>query len=255
MRRFLLISPLFLLLVFVVSPAGSKENTGEQALAILKTMTEYVSGQQVIALTFDSAIEVITPDLEKLQFSNSGSAELVRPNLLLAQRKNGFSDVSLFFDGKTVSIHGKHLNSYAQFSAEGTVDQLLHSLREGKGVALPGADLLVSDSFATLSADIMEAKYLGRSFVGGRECEHVAFRNFDTDWQLWVEAGAAPIPRKMVITSKTINSAPQYTLQVTNWESGGSFGQEHFLFEVPAGVTQVGQDELIEFDELPPSQP
>lgn len=47
-----------------------------------------------------------------------------------------------------------------------------------------------------------------------------AFRNFDTDWQLWVEVGEKPIPRKLVITSKTLNSAPQYTLRVKSWKTG-----------------------------------
>lgn len=245
---------LIVLLSLAASVAFAASDTKEQALAILKSMTDYVSGQQGISLTFDSSIEVITPELEKIQFTNSGSAQLVRPAMLKASRTNGYNDVSLYFDGKTVSIHGKHTNSYAQFAAEGTIDQLLHAMREGEGIALPGADLLVTDSFATLSADILEAKYLGRGFVGQRECEHLAFRNFDTDWQLWVEAGDAPIPRKMVITSKTINGAPQYTLQVTGWESGIELGTDLFLFEIPAGAVQIGRDELVIFDELPAPQ-
>ena len=59
----------------------------------------------------------------------------------------------------------------------------------------------------------------------------LAFRNADTDWQLWVEVGDRPIPRKMVITSKTINSAPQYTLRVKKWKtSGKSRAREAFEF-------------------------
>ncbi len=81
------------------------------------------------------------------------------------------------------------------------------------------ADLLLTNSYDTLVADVMEAKHIGRGVIDGRECEHLAFRNFDTDWQLWVEVGAQPIPRKIVITSKTLNSAPQYTLRVTSWKT------------------------------------
>ncbi|WP_419175339.1 hypothetical protein [Desulfosediminicola sp.] len=79
MRRLFLIFPLFLFVLCVTSPASSTENTEEQALSILKAMTEYVSGQRVIALTFDSGIEVITPQLEKLQFSNSDSLDGIEP--------------------------------------------------------------------------------------------------------------------------------------------------------------------------------
>ena len=83
---------------------------------------------------------------------------------------------------------------------------------------LPGADLLLSNSYDALVAGVKEAKHIGRGVIDGRECEHLAFRNFDTDWQLWVEVGEKPIPRKLVITSKTLNSAPQYTLRVKTLE-------------------------------------
>jgi hypothetical protein len=45
-----------------------------------------------------------------------------------------------------------------------------------------------------------------RGAVIGVECDHLAFRNADTDWQIWIESGAKPIPRKYVITSKGIAS-------------------------------------------------
>jgi len=32
----------------------------------------------------------------------------------------------------------------------------------------------------------------------GVECEHLAFRGHVTDWQLWIETGAKPVPRKYV---------------------------------------------------------
>ena len=190
------------------------------ALSILKAMTDYVSSQSTIEFTFDSDIEVITPELEKIQFTNSGGASLSRPDKLHAHRVGGYSDVELFFDGKTVSVFGKSSNGYAQFDGPATVDQLIEALRVGHGVALPGADLLLSNSYDVLVADVMEAKHIGRGVIGGRECEHLAFRNFDTDWQLWVEAGDRPMPCKMVITSKTLSGAPQYTVHVKDWKTG-----------------------------------
>ena len=114
---------------------------------------------------------------------------LSRPDKLRAHRVGGYADVALFFDGKTVSILGKNLNAYAQFDAPGNVDQLFEALRAGHGVALPFADLLLTNSYDALVAGVMEAKHIGRGVIDGRECEHLAFRNFDTDWQLWVEVG------------------------------------------------------------------
>ena len=225
------------------------------ARIILKAMSDYVGTQKNIELTFDSDIEVITPQLEKIQFTNSGEALLNRPNNLRAHRVGGYADVALFFDGKTVSIFGKHLNGYMQFDAPGSVDRLFEVLRAGHGVALPFADLLLTNSYDTLVADVVEAKYIGRGVIDGRECEHLAFRNFDTDWQLWVEVGKRPIPRKMVITSKTLNSAPQYALRIKTWNTDIGPVPAAFVFAPPANAQKLGAHALIGLDELPPEAP
>jgi len=240
--------------VLLAEGPGAQAQEGD-AKSILKAMSDYVSSQKTIELTFDSDIEVITPELEKIQFTNSGEALLSRPDKLRAHRVGGYADVALFFDGKTVSVFGKHVNGYAQFDAPGTVDQLIEALRAGHGVALPGADLLLSRSYEVLVAGVQEAKHIGRGVIDGRECEHLAFRNADTDWQLWVEVGERPIPRKLVITSKTVNSAPQYTLRVKGWKTGVEPAADAFTFQPPAGATKLGPDALVELDELPQGAP
>jgi hypothetical protein len=167
----------------------------------------------------------------------------------------GYADVEMFFDGKTVSVYGKHINGYAQFEAPGSVDDLIHALRQGHGVALPGADLLLTNSYDLLVADVQEAKHIGRGVIDGVECDHLAFRNFDTDWQIWVEAGQKPIPRKLVITSKTLNSGPQYTLRVKSWKTDVAPEEKDFVFSPPAGAEKLSPEALIEMDELPPGAP
>lgn len=240
-----------LLLVAMLSVSAYGEPQDNKAESILRAMSAHINSQDTIELTFDSGIEVITPELEKIQFTSSGSALLSRPYKLRAHRVSGHADVTLFFDGKTVSIYEENSNGYVQYDAPGNVDQLIDALREGQGVALPGADLLLSNVYDVLMADTMEAKYIGRGVINGRECEHLAFRNFDTDWQLWVEAGENPIPCKMVITSKTMNSAPQYTLSIRSWKAGVTPDQSSFVFTPTAGTKELSLDALIGFDELP----
>ena len=240
------------ILAAVIAAAPAKARAVD-ATSLLKAMSDYVSSQKTIELSFDSDIEVITPQLEKLQFTNSGELLLTRPDKLRAHRVGGYADVALVFDGRTVSIYSKGANGYAQFEAPGTVDQLIEALRQGHGVALPGADLLLTSSYDALMAGVKEAKHIGRGVVDGVECEHLAFRNFDTDWQLWVEVGQRPIPRTLVITSKTLNSAPQYTLRVKKWKTDVALGRDAFAFTPPAGAQKLNHNDLIELDDLPPS--
>src|SRR5438093_1567714 len=103
-----------LVAALMAAPAKTQEQ-GSEAKSVLKAMTDYVSSQKTIEFTFDSDIEVITPQLERIQFTNSGEALLSRPDKLRAHRVGGYADVALFFDGKTARIFAKHINGYAQF--------------------------------------------------------------------------------------------------------------------------------------------
>ena len=174
--------------------ASARADEGGDANAILKSMSDYVTSQKSITAAFNTDIEAVTPDLQKIQFASSGAVQLIRPDKLHVSRTGGYTDVELFFDGKTFAVENKKDNTYAETQAPGTDDQLIDKIRGELGVDMPGADLLLSNPYAVLSADVIDAKHIGRGVINGVECEHLAFRNLDTDWQIWVEVGAKPIP-------------------------------------------------------------
>jgi hypothetical protein len=243
------------LAVTLALPAGPLVISTAQAQdagKILKAMSDYVANQKVISAKFDSSIEVITPDLQKIQFASSGDLLLSRPDKLRATRTGGYADIEIVFDGKTTTVHGKNLNAFARFDTPGSVDQLVDRLRDQLSVELPGADLLVSNAYDALMSDVIDAKHIGQGVIDGVECEHLAFRNPDTDWQVWVETGPRPIPRKYVITSKAVTGGPQYTLLIKDWKTDAQVGAEAFVFKPPADAKEVEFKALSELDEVPP---
>ena len=237
-------------LLFVVSPAWAQD-----AKSILNAMSDYVGNQKNISLDFDSSIEVVTPEIEKIQFASSGHVLLSRPGQLRATRTGGYADMELVFDGKTATLYGKNLNAYAQADAPGSIDQLIEKLRTDLNADLPGADLLLAGSFDTMMADVIDGKHIGRGVVDGVECEHLAFRNLETDWQIWIEVGARPIPHKYVITSKTVAGAPQYTLVIKNWKTDVQPGAEAFAFKPSGDAKKVELAALSNIDEVPAGTP
>ena len=211
-------------------------DTAHDAVAIVREMSDYVGQQQNIRFAYDSDIEIVTPDMEKIQFTSSGTASLSRPDKFRATRTGGYSDVELLSDGNNLTVYGKNLQLYGQAEARGPVEAVVDRLRNEFQLDIPAADLLGSDAFDALMEDVIEAKHIGRGVVDGVECEHLAFRNHDTDWQLWVRVGDQPIPCRMVITSKTVGMAPQYTLEFHDWEDGVSFSNDAFTFNPPRGA-------------------
>ena len=112
--------------ILSLSPTAQAEDDAAQ---LLKAMSDYVSSQKSISLSFDSDIEVVTPEIQKIQFTSSGKLLLRRPDKLRANRTGGYTDVELVFDGKTVTILGKNINAYAQSEVSGNVDTLVDVLR------------------------------------------------------------------------------------------------------------------------------
>jgi hypothetical protein len=239
-----------LLATTVLFVPGARADKSEDAVKILKTMTDYIAGQKTLSANFDSDVEVITSGLQKLQFASSGQVQLSRPDKLRAIRTGGYTDVEIVFDGKTLTVNGKDKNIFAQIDSPGSVDQLVGLLRDKYSVAAPGGDLLLSRSFDEMMADVIDAKDIGRGVVDGVECEHLAFRNVETDWQIWIELGARPIPHKYIITSKGVTGMPQYTLRINNWQA--DVPADAFAFKAPQGAKKVALEALADTDEVPP---
>lgn len=218
---------------------------------LFKAMSDYMAAQTAISFDYDSTLEVVTTDGQKIGLASSGAVTLSRPDKLRATRTGGFADVEMVFDGTTLSILGKNLNAYAQIDAPGTVDQLIDTLRDTYHRPAPAADLLVSDVNDALTPLFTDVKDLGSGVIGGVECDHLAFRTEDVDLQIWIAHGDAPHPCRYVVTTSKVAGSPQYTIDVSNWKTGSAVAGADFAFTPPAGATKMEPNQLADIDELP----
>jgi hypothetical protein len=176
---------------------------------------------------------------------------LNRPDKIRAARTGGFSSVELTFDGKTLTLVGKNANVYAQIEVPGTIDHLIDELRNTYHRPVPAADLLMSDVFNQLMPLVIDTKDLGSGVIRGVECDHLAFRTKEVDWQIWIAQGDRPYPCRYVITSAKVAGMPQYTIDVRSWKTGDEVSSDGFVPQLPANAKQLKPGELADFDELP----
>jgi hypothetical protein len=237
------------------APVLADSASATSAKQVVKAMSDYLASQKNLSGDFDAELDVITPDIEKVQFSASGSVLLSRPDKVRLIRKGGYSEVELLSDGKTVTIINLGDGSYSQVKSPGTVDGMIDLLRSNYGIDMPAADLLLTNSYDELMDGVIEAKHIGVGVVDGVECEHLAFRNADTDWQLWVRSGDRPLPCKYVISSKTVAAAPDYRIRFRNWSTGKAPAAGAFSFAPVKGAKPVAFEQLSGIGELPPPAP
>jgi hypothetical protein len=238
------------LIVALGSSAGVRADEAD-AKRLLKAMSDYLAAQKTLSFAYDATLEVVTKDEQKLALVSSGSLTLNRPDKIFVTRAGGFADVEMSFDGKTLTILGKNLNVYAQQDVPGTLKHLVDELRFKHNRTLPAADLLLPDSYDALMHDVVDVKDLGSGVIGGVECDYLAFRAKDVDWQIWIAQGERPYPCRYTITSKLINNGPQYTVQIRDWKAGNEVATTDFSFKNTTNAKKVEPKDLEGAGDLP----
>lgn len=229
------------------SPAAADEAHARQ---LFEAMSDYLTGQNDISFTYNSTLEVVTDDLQKVGFASSGAATLQRPDKLRITRTGGFADVEMAYDGKTFVALGKNLAVYAQTDMTGSIDELIDVLRLDYGLEAPAADLLSSDPYEVMMSNVTGVKDLGSGVIGGKECDHLAFRTESTDWEIWIAQGDKPYPCRLTITSKMVALAPSYTIDIVDFKAGGEVGSDTFSIDV-SDAEQVDISALSGVSEIP----
>jgi len=241
-------SAVALVLISLGAPARADE---VGAKAMLKAMSDYLAGQTTLSFSYDTNLEIVTDDHQTFLLASSGTMDLTRPDKFRGTRHGGFANVEMVFDGKTLTLLGKNANLYTQVDIPGTLDHLIDELRYEYGRPVPGADLLLSNVYDALMEDVVDVKDLGSGVIGGNECDHLAFRNKDVDWQIWIAQGEHPYPCRYVITSRDMDQGPQYSVQISNWKTGTDVAADDYAFKAPDGAKKVDLKGLVDFDELP----
>ena len=109
---------------------------------------------------------------------------------------------------------------------------------------------MFADPYGVLSRGVVGSAYVGTTYVNGVECHHLAFREAEVDWQLWVKTGDEPLPMKYVISSKWVAGAPQYELRLRDWNTSPKIKDGQFTFVAPKGAKNLAEIKVNEMGEL-----
>ena len=199
----------------------------------LRAMCDYMAGLEQFSVQTDNTIEVVLHSGQKIQFDNPAKLSVKRPNKFRAERRGDIVDQTFYYDGKTLTLFMKDENIYAAAVAPPTIEEAIDFARESLDVFAPGGDLIYKNAYDILMEDVVSGFYVGLSVIDGVKCHHLAYRGNETDWQIWIEAGDKPLPKKFIITSKWMTGAPQFAIHVGSWELDPKFDDAMFQFMPP----------------------
>jgi hypothetical protein len=219
------------------TPAGAKVDP--KADKYLKAMSSYLAELKRFAFHVEMFFDMVQDDGLKIQFSNSREESVRRPNKIYGKTAGDTANSNFYYDGKTVTVHDRARKTYATEKVPGTIDAMLDDLHDRFGIEQPLADFLFSDPYKILKENVESGIYVGESHVGKTKCHHLAFRQRLLDWQIWIQDGEKPLPRKFVITFKRQIDEPQFIALFHAWDTNLELPDNLFEFQPPADAQKV----------------
>jgi hypothetical protein len=205
---------------------------------ILKKTCAYLANLKQFGLKVEETFDEMSTAGQKIQLTNWRKVLVGRPDRLMADSDGDTTKRLFYYDGKTITLFDPVAKVYAAHEAPATLDAMFDFLNETLGFSIPTADLLFSNPYKVLTEQVEEGEYVGLHRVGEKKCHHLAFRQRNADWQLWVDADDKPLPLKFLITFRRMPGEPQFAT-VFDWDTSAKIADDAFQFKPPADVKKI----------------
>jgi len=227
------------------SAEQSEGQVEEQALEVLTRSTNYLANLKQFHVSAEFGFDVLQKSGQMIEFGAHQEITVQRPNHFRVDFTNRDGEFgSVIYDGEEVILSNPEDAVYAKAPFKGEVDDALGFISKELQRPIPLQDFFASNLGALLMAKIESGLYVEESTVGGVLCDHVAMRNDNVDFQLWVAQGDKPLPRRIIITYKNEEERPQFRAQFLKWELSPKIAKENFSFIVPEKTVRIPFAEL-----------
>jgi hypothetical protein len=245
------LSPVIGLLIFLwhlmASPLWSAEKPTipvrpvieSQATQILKQMSDYLVGLKQFSFQADTTEDVLLTSGQRVQYGKSVTVYVRRPDRIRADSVGDKDNRQFFYDGKTITLIDRNKNCYASINAPPGINAALDYAQQAFNLRAPLAELIYSRSYECLTDEVISGHYEGLHEVQGIPCHHLAFKQKDVDWQIWIENSQTPLPRKLVITDNKVHGL-QFTALLSKWNTSASLEDSLFTFVPPEKAEKIG---------------
>jgi hypothetical protein len=218
--------------------ALATETVDPAAIAALNKMGSYLRSLKAFEVKAATTQDDVLSTGQKAQFTGTQDLLIRQPNGLRGEVSTGAQHRLWFYDGKKFTLYADGVGYYATVPAPSSLRELGDTLQQKFGIEMPLRDLFLWGTDRAPTKGIRSAVDLGPAEVEGTTVQHYAFRQNNVDWQVWIQNGDYPLPRKMVITTTDDEARPDYSA-VLNWNLAPSFNNEAFVFYPPASAKRI----------------
>jgi hypothetical protein len=219
------------------SSSAPVQEISPEAQVVVDRMTTFLESLKAYSIESQSTRDDVVAFGYKLQDNAHATLTVQLPNKLRSEISGDELERLFVYDGATLTMYSPDDSVYTRTKAPDTIGKLVERLLNA-GIEMPMIDMLYSAHHASLTEAVHTGILVGDSNIDGVDCDHLAFRQAQIDWQLWVEQGDKPLPRKLLITTRYAVGDPQY--QVTmRWNLKPKIDATTFVFKPEKGVNEI----------------
>jgi hypothetical protein len=202
----------------------------QAAVQAVEGMSNYLKSLNTFRLQTVGSLDTVTADGQRIQMDGTTSYEAKKPGFVIkytSDKKNR----NFYYDGKQFTVYSPNLGFYATVPAPPTNVEVLDTIYNKYGIRLPLEDLFRwNDQAHQQRIENLRAAYnLGTVTLDGVKTTHYAFREPDVDWEVWIDQGSKPLPRKFSIVDRTDPARPAFTTRL-NWTVNPALSASDFTF-------------------------
>ncbi len=221
--------------VVVKAPAAVVD---PDVVAALHRMSSYLTSLKTASITSNGTLDVVTDDGQRIQMDGVTNYKLRKPGFVI-DFDSDMKKRRFFYDGKSFTEYAPGMGFYATTAAPPTNREAIAAMYKHYGVALPLEDLFRWSDPSGEREDALKSAYqVGTATLDGVPTDHYAFREGKSDWELWVQQGDQPLPRKLVIVDTSDDARPTFTARL-NWKVNPGFAADEFTFKPGADDKRI----------------
>lgn len=193
-------------------------------------MSAYLQTLSAFELTSQTSLDVVTANGQRIQLDGVVRYKVRKPNAFVIDVASDTWNRKFIYNGKEFTLYAPTQDYFATWPAPATIQATIADVENRFGISLPLEDLFRWSGPGGDRAETLDAGYMvGTATLDGVKTNQYAFREGDIDWQVWIQQGGQPLPRKLVIVSRKDPAGPAYIARLT-WTLNPTLSDEDFAF-------------------------
>ena len=221
-------------------PIANEGMIEDEAIDALKEMSAFLMSANSMEIVSNGSLDVVTNSGQRIQLDGKTTYKVRKPAGFVIDYESDIKSRRFIYDGKNFTVFSPKLGFYSTVAAPATNREVLTTIYEKYGIALPLEDLFRWNDGATADRiqNLRAAYNVGPATIDGVATDHYAFREDNVDWEVWIQQGEQAFPRKLVIVDRHDPAKPTFIARL-QWKLNPAFTDADFAFVPDANAKKI----------------